>query len=180
MKIHVGSKNKTKIQAVQDALELYPKLFPKPVIVSIDVDVPEFGHPKNIKETVEGARERAKKAFTDCDYSFGLEGGLMEVPFTDSGFMETGACVIFDGKRFHLGLAPSFEWPKKVTDLILRGKADASQAFKQLGLTHYEKLGVVSGGVIGVLTEGKITRENFIKYSIIMALTRLNKPEYFK
>ncbi len=180
MHIHVGSKNPTKVQAVKDALALYPNLFPNPEIIGVEVNVALFGHPKSIKETVEGAVERAKKAFRNCEYSFGIEGGLMEVPYSETGFMEIGACAIFDGNTFHLGLGPAFEWPKKVTDLIVRGKADASQAFKHLGLTHHEKLGAVQGGIIGYLTDGRVTREDFTKYSIIMALIHLEKPEYFK
>lgn len=180
MKIHVGSKNQTKVQAVKDAVALYPKLFPNPEIIGIDVNVELFGHPKSIKETVEGAVERAKNAFSDCDYSFGIEGGLMEVPYTKTGFMETGACAIYDGKNVYLGLGPAYEWPTKVTEMILSGKADASQAFKQRGYTHHEKLGAVEGGIIGYLTDGRLTREEFTKYSIIMALIHLERPEFFE
>lgn len=48
-----------------------------------------------------------------------------------------------------------------------------------LGLTHEEKLGAVPGGIIGFLTNGRLTREDFTKYSIIMALIQLEKPEFF-
>lgn len=177
MKINVGSKNKTKIKAVEDAVKLYPNLFPQPEIVGIDINVPLFGHPKNIKETVSGAIKRAKESFTNCNYSFGLEGGLMEAPFSKTGFMEVSACVIFDGKKIHLGLSPSFEWPKEVTNLILSNKADASLALKQLGLTHHEKLGDAGGGV-GLLTDDRLTREDFIRYSIIMALIHLENRNF--
>lgn len=179
MKINVGSKNITKVTAVRDAITLYPNLFKDAEVEGVDVKVELFGHPKNLKETIEGAVERAKQAFINCNYSFGLEGGLMEVPFSKSGFMEVGACAIYDGKNFSLGLSPAFEWPKEVTKLIISGKADASQAFYQLGLTHHEKLGAVEGGIIGFLTEGKLTREDFTKYSIIMALVHLEKPELY-
>lgn len=179
MKIHVGSKNKTKVQAVHDAVKLYPALFPKPQIEGIDVVVDIFHHPKNIEETVNGAVTRAKKAFTDCDYSFGLEGGLLQVPHSKSGFMEIGVCAIYDGRTVNLGLSPAFEWPTEVTKLILTNKADASQAFKQLGLTHHEKLGAQQGGIVGFLTSGRLTRKDQTKYSIIMALIHLEKPELF-
>src|SRR4051812_7800682 len=126
MKIAVGSKNITKVTAVKDAVLLYPNLFQNPEIVGIDVTVALHGHPKNINETVEGAIERAKNAFTaDCAYSFGLEGGLIEVPFTKSGHMEVGVCAVYDGREIYLGLSPAFEWPKQVTELILEDKADA-------------------------------------------------------
>src|ERR1039458_7404969 len=94
MKINVGSKNAIKIEAVERAIALYPVLFSDPQTVGVDVNVELYGNPKNIKETMEGAVQRAKKAFIECDYSFGLEGGLIEVPFTKSGFMEVGACAV--------------------------------------------------------------------------------------
>lgn len=180
MKINVGSKNEIKISAVKDVVTLYPRLFPNPEIVGVDVKIEPFGHPKDIKATIQGAMDRAKEAFTNCDYSFGLEGGLMEVPLSKTGFMEVGACAIYDGNSFHTGLSPAFEWPEKVTELILNNKADARQAFKQLGLTHHEKLGAVEGGIIGFLTGGRVTRENFTKYSILMALIYLERPELSK
>jgi len=179
MRIHVGSKNQTKLQAVRDAVLLYPKLFVLPEISGVDVSVELFGHPKNLEETVAGAVERARSAFGNCDYSFGLEGGLMAVPYSKSGFMETGACAIYDGKQIYLGLSPAFEWPKKVTKMILDGKADASQAFKRLGFTTHEKLGAVKGGIIGVLTNERMARENFMEYSIMMAVIQIEKAEFF-
>ena len=179
MKITVGSKNQTKITAVKEALALYPKLFPNPEIFGVEINVELYGHPKNIEETVQGAIERARKAFVDCDYSFGLEGGLIEVPLSKTGYMEVGVCAIYDGKNFHLGLSPAFEWPKGVTELIVSGKADASQAFKQLGLTNDEKLGAAKGGITGFLTEGRLTREDCLRSSIIMALIHLEHPEHF-
>jgi inosine/xanthosine triphosphatase len=179
MKIHVGSQNQTKIQAVHDAVTLYPKLFPNPQITGINVRIELFGHPKNLDETIEGAIDRAKQAFSNCDYSFGIEGGLLQVPYTKMGYMETGVCAIYDGKNTYLGLGPAYEWPPKVTEKILNGEADGSQAFKQLGYTHHEKLGAVKGGITGMLTKGRLTREDFTKYSIIMSIIQLENPEYY-
>lgn len=79
-----------------------------------------------------------------------------------------------------MGLGPGYEWPSEVTKLILSGKADASLAFNQLGYTQHQKLGAVEGGIIGYLTAGKLTRENFTKFSIIMALIHLERPEFYK
>ncbi len=179
MKINLGSKNKTKIQSVVDAIALYPNLFPDAEVVGMDVVVDLFGHPKNLEETISGAIKRAKDSFVDCQYSFGLEGGLMEVPHTKSGFMEVGACAIYDGNQIVLGLSPAFEWPKGATELIREGKADGSQACKQLGITEHEKVGAVSGGISGLLTDGRLPREDFTKYSIIMALIQIEKKELY-
>ena len=179
MKITVGSKNKTKVAAVRDAVALYPNLFPKPEVIGLDVKVDLYGHPKNLDETLKGAIERARQAFVDCSYSFGLEGGLIEVPYTVSGYMEIGACAVYNGKECRLGLAPAFEWPRKVTEMILSGEADASSAFKKLGLTEHEKLGAMDGGIIGMLTNGKVSREDFSKYSILMALIQIEQARMY-
>lgn len=179
MNINVGSKNKIKITAVKEAVKLYPKLFPNPKVTGFEVNIPLFGHPLNLQETVEGAIKRAKEAFVECDYSFGIEGGLMEIPHSKTGFIEVGVCAVFDGKNLCLGLGPGYEWPKEVTKLILNKKADASLAFNQLRLTHHKKLGAIKGGIVGFLTQGRITREDFTKYSIIMALIQLEKPQMY-
>ena len=179
MKINVGTTNAVKIAAVNDAVSLYPQLFKDSEIGSVEVKVDLYGHPKNIKETIEGAIKRAKQAFVNCDYSFGLEGGLIEVPHSKSGYLEVGACAVYDGKEFYIGLSPAFEWPEQVTKMILQGEADASQALKQLGLTQHEKLGSMPGGAVGFLTDGRLKREDFTKYSIIMALVRLEKAAIY-
>lgn len=180
MKIIVGSKNEIKINAVNEVLALYPDMFPDPDIVGVDAGVELYGHPTTLKETVEGAIDRAKKVFGDCDYSFGLEGGLLEVPLTKSGYMEINICSIYNGSDIFLGLSPAFEWPEDVTKMILSGKADGSQAFKQLGLTKEDKLGAIKGGIAGILTKGRLTREELIKTSVIAALIRLENPEYYR
>ena len=179
MKIHVGSKNKTKLQSVIDTVALYPSLFPNAEIFGVDVAVEEFGHPKDLDETVSGAIARAKAAFPGSDYGFGLEGGLMLVPHSKTGYMEVNACAVYDGEKTYIGLGPAFEYPQNVLELILSGKADASQAFKLLGLTPHEKIGAVAGGISGYLTAGRLPREDFMKYSIIMALVQLEKPELY-
>lgn len=179
MKIHVGSKNITKVAAVQMAVAQYPHLFPNAEVIGVDVAVDLFGHPKSMAETVEGAIARAQRAHGDSAYSFGLEGGLIEVPGSVSGYMEVGVCAVFDGTHCKLGFAPAFEWPVKVTEMILRGEADASAAFKKLGYTEHEKLGAVEGGIIGFLTDGRMTREDFTQYSIMMAIIHLDKRDMY-
>lgn len=179
MRINVGSENQVKIAGVRDAIKLYPELFPDPEIRGVAINIETFGHPKDVGETMEGAIERAKSSFADCDYSFGLESGLIVVPHSRTGYMEVSACAIYDGKSLYMGLSPAFEWPKEVTKLVLSGQVDGSQAFKQLGLTQHDKMGAVAGGIVGFLTERKVTREDLTRLSIIMALIELEHPELY-
>lgn len=179
MKVTVGSKNEVKIQGVRDALALYPQVFKDAEVRGVDIPLEVFGHPKSMEEITDGAVNRAKQAFVDSAYSFGLESGLIKVSHSKSGYMEIQACAIFDGKDIHLGLSTGFEWPKKVTELIVSGKADGSQAFKIAGYTAHEKQGAAKGGIIGILTNGLKTREDQIKDLIIMAMIHLEHPEKY-
>lgn len=177
MKIGVGSKNKTKVNAVAELLLDYP-MFEGAEVIGVDVKVDEFGHPKSIDETVAGAIDRAKQAYEGNNFGFGIEGGLMAVPQTKSGYMEVAACAIYDGKQIHLGLSEACEWPKLAIDAILNKGLDGSQAMKAVGLSNQDKAGE-HGGLIHVLTKGRMDRIAFNKSAVKMALLHLENPELY-
>jgi len=176
MKIGVGSNNKTKINAVAELLLGYP-MFESATVVGVDVQIERFGHPKSLEETVAGAVNRAKQAYRNNDYGFGIESGLMVVPQTKSGYMEAAVCVIYDGEQIHMGISQAYEWPKKILDKILEGM-DGSQAMKAAGLTQHEKLGEHEG-FVGIFTKGRINRTEYNKAAVVMALMHLENPEHF-
>lgn len=176
MIVTVGSKNPTKITAVIN-LVVGHKLFNEAVVKGVAVKTEEFGHPKTLRDTIEGAKQRAKQAFLNCTYSFGIESGMFPSPEAKSGYFETTVCAIFDGTKFHIGLSPSFEWPEKMVKLILKGY-DGSQAFKLVGLTKHQKVGVAEGG-IHVLTHGKINRTGLNELAVMMALVHLENPDHY-
>lgn len=177
MLVLVGSTNKTKIEAVTAAFSAHDR-FRGVEVRGIAVHVPEFGHPKNLEETVQGAMARAKNAFQECDYGVGIEGGLMDVPYTKTGHMEVAACAIFDGTRYHIGLSPACEWPKAALHGILHKGLDGSQALIDAGLTDHPKLGTESG-LIAMLTDGIMNRTAYNTAAVHMALAHLLHPEYY-
>ena len=177
MKVGVGSKNKTKVDAIAQVLKNYP-MFNGAEIAGVAVNIEQFGHPKSLDETVSGAVDRAKQAYVGNDYGFGIESGLMRVPQTKTGYMEVAACAIFDGSQVHLGLSQACEWPKKVIDLILNQGMDGSQAMKAAGLTGHEKLGEHEG-LVGIMTKGRTNRTEYNKTAIVMALMHLENPEHY-
>lgn len=177
MKIGVGSKNKTKVAAVVEILKDY-SIFDGAEIEGVEVQIEQFGHPKDLEATVAGAVDRARQAQIGRDYGFGIESGLMPVPQTKSGYMEVAVCAIFDGSQVHMGLSQAFEWPKKVLDKILNENMDGSQAMKAAGLTQYEKLGEHEG-FVGIFTKGRTNRTEYNKAAIVMALMHLENPEHF-
>ncbi|MEK7601607.1 MAG: inosine/xanthosine triphosphatase [Patescibacteria group bacterium] len=177
MRIGVGSKNKTKVNAVAEILRDYP-MFAGAEVVGVDVKVEQFGHPKSLDETVSGAVDRAKQAFKNNDYGFGIESGLMKVPQTKSGYMEVAVCAIYDGEQIHMGLSQAYEWPKKVIEAIVNLGMDGSQAMKATGLTQHEKLGEHEG-FVGVFTKGRSNRTEYNKAAVVMALMHLENPEHY-
>lgn len=176
MKIGIGSKNKTKVNAVIEVLHDYP-MFSGAEIEGVDVKIEQFGHPKSLDETVSGAVDRAKQAYIGHNYGFGIESGLMAVPQTKSGYMEVAVCAIYDGKQIHMGLSQACEWLKKAIEAILNGM-DGSQAMKAVGLTEHEKLGEHEG-LVGVFTKGRTNRTEYNKTAVVMALMHLENPEHY-
>ncbi len=177
MKVGIGSKNKTKINAVTELLKDYP-MFDSAEIIPLDVKIDQFGHPKSLEEIVNGAINRAKHAYVGNDFGFGLESGLMRVPQTKSGYMEVTVCAIYDGKQIHMGLSQACEWPKKAIDAILNKGMDGSQAMKAAGFTEHEKLGEHEG-LVGIFTKGRTNRTEYNKTAIVMALMHLENPEHY-
>lgn len=173
MNIKVGSKNKVKLEAVSEILQDYPHL--KDAIVSeIEVSSNVADQPKSLEETIQGAMNRAKGAFQDCKYGFGIESGLMAVPNTKSGFMDVCVCAIFDGNEYHLGLSSAWEAPKKVMHYMFNEGMDMNEAAFKAGLTQNPKVGSAEG-LVGIMTRGRLTRKTYTKEAIRVALIHLEE-----
>lgn len=167
----VASLNPQKIKAVEQLVPEYPFLNGFEV-KGVDVATGVSEQPSSLEETVNGAINRAKAAFKDCTYSFGMESGLMAVPHTRSGIMDMCVCAIYDGKNIHIGISSAFEPTKIVADLMKERGIDMSQACVEAGLTSDPKIGA-SEGLVGILTRGRINRLAQTKQAVITALIHL-------
>lgn len=171
MRINVGSKNNIKIEAVKEVIRDYDFLS-NAEVVSINVNSKVSEQPKSIDETIRGAMNRAKNAFKDCEYSFGLEDGLMQIPNTKTNYMNICACAIYDSRNYHIGLSSAFEYPLNIIKLVFEKSLDINQAFYSAGLTKNQKVGYAEGA-IGILTHGRLLRKNYTKQAIMMALIHI-------
>ncbi len=178
MKINVASKNPVKVGAVREIIRDY-ELLRDSSVSSYVADSGMSEQPRSLAETVQGAINRAKNAFNDCDYSFGIESGFMEVPNTKTGFMNITSCAIYDGSRIHMGLSSAFECPKAVTKMIFDEDIDLDVAYHKAGLTENRDIGS-SEGVIGNLTKGRMTRKDYTKEAVRMALIHLENHKLYK
>ena len=170
MIVVVGSENKAKIQAVEEAFAQY---FEEVKVKGVAVESEVEAQPKTLDEIVKGAKNRAKKAFEKekSDFGVGIEAGIFPFPGSYSGYMDTGCCAIFDGKEFYMGCSPLFEYPKKAIEKVLEGRKEIAEVFDELfGEEEHHKEGQ---GAVGFLSRGKMPRKEFAKHAVTMALTRI-------
>lgn len=173
MKLNVGSKNPVKVQALEEIILDYPYL-KDAELTPVEAASNVSDQPKSLEETVQGAMNRAKNSFLDCQYSFGIESGLMAVPNTKSGYMDVCVCAIFDGSQYHLGLSSAWEAPKEVTDLMINDGLDMNDAAHRSGFTNNPKVGAAEG-LVGIMTKGRLTRKEYTKEAIRTALIHVDK-----
>ncbi len=177
MKIIVGSTNFVKVEVVREVISSYGFLKGAEVI-GVNVSSRVSAQPKSLEETLTGAMNRARYAFRDCDYSVGLEDGLMRVHWAKTGCMNVCVCDVFDGREHYLGLSSAFEYPLEVVRLVLKEGLDVNQAFHKIGLTDNPKIGS-DEGAIGILSRGRLMRKEYSKQAITMALVRLENKELY-
>ena len=63
--------------------------------------------------------------------------------------------------------------------MILSG-IEGSDAVRIAGLTDHVKLGNTEGGLIGLLTKGRVSRKEYTKQAIVNALIQLDNPDIYK
>lgn len=198
MYISIGTRSQPKIAAVCSAFSRYPELCFRdsdrlqfvilPAEKRGESHVPGIDpvsrisrNPLTLEETVTGAKNRAYEAFQhcmtqygSCDYGVGIEAGLFPVPGTKTGYLDTSICAIYNGSDYAIGGSPLFEYPEAVTERILNGE-EAGLISDFFGNTAKGR-----PGVIGPLTSGRVNRDEFDHYAVMMALTRIVSDQLYK
>jgi inosine/xanthosine triphosphatase len=177
MIIVVGSTNSVKVDATAELLKEYPT-FADAKIVAVSASSDVSDQPFTLEETIQGAKNRAKNAFNDCQLSIGIEGGLLQAPGTRTGYLHITACSIFDGRHHYIGISAGFEVPDQILELMHHQKLDMSQACLHSGITSNAKLGAAEG-LIGILSQGRIDRKEYTKQGLRMALVQLENSAWF-
>lgn len=178
MKIIVGSKNPNKVDAVKDVfIDRYPTESIEVKMKDVSSEIAE--QPLSLDITIAGAINRAKNSFEDgYDLSIGIEGGLIPVPQSHSGYMQCEACVLYDGTHIYLGLSGAFNIPSDIIKSILEEGMNLSDAFRHHGYTKNNYVGY-GEGAIGVLSKGMMDRKKFTEHAIYMALVHYISKEVF-
>ena len=170
----VGSKNPVKVACTDSA---FTEAFNQGFIVNgINASSQVSDQPKGDSETYLGARNRvinSKKTFPEADYWVGIEGGIDE----DERGMSAFAWIYVEDKAGKHGKAKTgtFYLPEAIINLIHAGM-ELGAADDQLFSQENSKQ---SGGSVGILTHGLITRQTYYSQSIILALIPFMNKELY-
>jgi inosine/xanthosine triphosphatase len=174
MQVTVGSQNPVKLKATRNVLE---KIYTEVTVKAVEVDSGVPDQPFGLEQTIEGAINRAKNAYTiGIDLSVGIESGLMETPHSLTGYMDLQWCAIHDGEKITLGVSAGFEYPPMVVEEVLKGKEVGEIMDRVTGVSNLgEKTGAVS-----YLTRGMLDRTGNTEQCVLMAMVpRMNERVYF-
>lgn len=170
----MGSKNPVKVNATRNVLE---RIYDDLTVSSIDVDSEVPDQPFGLDQTVNGAVNRAKNAFSDeFDLSVGIESGLIEVPKTLTGYIDIQWCAIFDGHHITIGASSGFEYPPPVIEQVLDG-VEVGDVMDQV--TGVDDLGQKKGAV-SHLSHDMLNRTQNTEECVLTAMIpRINPKIYF-
>ncbi len=173
MNVTVGSHNPVKVQATRNVLM---KVYNDLEVYSMDVNSGVPDQPIGLDQTIEGAMNRAKSAYSqDCDLGVGIESGLLKIPNTITGYMDLQWCAIFDGDEVTLGVSAGFEYPPLVVEEVLKGREVGDIMDELTGVDGLgEKMGAVS-----YLSQGMLDRMGNTEQCVLMAMIpRMNGEIY--
>ncbi len=172
MLVRIGSENPSKIRAVK---MVFSKIFNFEMEfegVAVDSAVPP--QPFN-DDTVRGAKNRARMAIGDADYSVGLEAGLFwEEEIGD--YVDRAYCAILDKfGRMTLGHSGGFLYPPEIIHMVKSGLEVGEAMEKISGIEEIKK----KMGAIGYLSKGLINRDEFNAQAVLMAMIPRIRPELY-
>jgi len=178
MKALVGSKNPTKIAAVQD---VFGRCFGAVEVIGIEVASGVRGQPVGMDETFAGAENRARHLVhlntaqgLAADYCVGIEGGVVHLH--GRWFAFGVICIADTAGRLGFGVTSHFELPGDITAGLAQG-AELGEVIDGLTGLHDTRS---AGGAIGYLSHGQLDRRGLAAQGVFMALLPfLNQPLFF-
>ena len=187
----VGTKNKCKVAAVVAVANSIPPLAGSNAQVhsyGVSSGIPD--QPLTLEVTRTGAINRARAAFLEARkaapkdssttvLAVGIESGLFYPDGETGRAFDVCVCMATtDGETFNMGLSCAFEIPAPVMVFVKEGM-DLSQACNAAGLTTDVNLGE-NGGLIGILSKGRVTRQMYTEQALQMALFFVENEELYR
>jgi inosine/xanthosine triphosphatase len=173
MRIVVGSQNPVKQNAVLQAFSQY---YDQVEIIPALVESGVKPFPMSQSETLQGAINRAQSALKmepTADFSVGIEGGLFK--FNNTTYIQAIAAVM-KGSNISVARSVGLEISQSFVDK-LDPTSDTSKdtVDKLMGRTNVFQ----NEGVMGVLTQNRLTRTQILRDAVICALPRFLLAEFY-
>jgi len=173
MKILVGSKNPTKINATKETFSLYfdEEIEVQGISVNSDVEYQPIND-----QTFDGAKNRAlalKEQNPKADFFVGIEGGMIEL--NNKPFNTNIACVIDSEGSIGFGMSPTYQLADSIAQKLKQG-TELGQIMDEI--TGEEKT-KIKGGAIDYFSQEKIDRTEMTKLALIMALVPINNKKLY-
>lgn len=179
MIVNVGSKNKAKLSAVEQALRvLFPNSSPVVKGFSVASGVPD--QPMTDEQAMLGAKNRAAAALRAggddlADFGVGLEGGVQQI---NGQWFESGWIAVMD-KHGHLGVGTSarYELSAKIMDRIFKGQELGDVIDDLSGQSDVRS----NAGAMGILTNGILNRDICYMHGLYFAFAPfISHEKYWK
>jgi inosine/xanthosine triphosphatase len=170
----VGSENPVKIGAVSQAVR---EFWPGARVVGTGVQSAVSAQPRGDRQIFLGARHRAAEALKHvaaAQYGVGLEGGVAD----DRDGMWVYAWIVVSDRRGSVGKGRTgqFLLPEGVARLIREEGLEMGDADDRFfGRSNSKQ----QEGAIGLLTDRKLTRQDFYHQAVVFALLPFIHPEYY-
>lgn len=163
------------MNAVRSAFSKYYNNFR---VYSIKANSKISNQPIGLKTILTGAINRAKyslnfiideKKIKTNIFGVGIEAGLVEIPYSRTGYMDFQFCALInEARQISLGAGIAFEYPKFIVNQILQDPE------KEIGdiigkLANNENLKNETGA-ISFLSKNTLTRKEILSKAVISAL----------
>ena len=178
--VAIGTTNACKVAAARRALAMYPEVYAGTPRTLYQYSVPSGvdDQPIGMEVTARGARNRAYEAYHHERHrasvgamharllGVGIESGLFAL---DGRYYDVCIVSAYDGTTHHYGLSCAFQIPPRILKYVTNHGKDLSQACRLSGISSDPKLGE-HGGLIGLLSSNRLTREDYTLQALETAL----------
>jgi len=174
--IAVGSTNPSKLTVAKQAFQ---KVFPENTINIVPVKAPSkvSDQPRSLKEVRTGALNRLEYVIenTPSDYCIAMEGGIIDSNKHMKQFAYIVACDPL--KRDFIARMSTIKLrvPEPIAELVRNGMEMGPAADKIFGTKNCKE----DGGMLKLITNGALSREEIYLHAAILAINQLKNPEWF-
>jgi len=173
MYVVLGSTSPVKVNATRQAFGAY---YDEVEVKALPLPSGVKAFPTSDEETLQGAMNRAEKARSlepGADFAVGIEGGLARL---EGQVLVHQIAVVIKDEIKGIGVSQGYVAP----DRLIRQLDMGSDSSRRIIDGYFGRDEILSEeGVIGVMTNGVLSRTDASRDAVVCALTRFINPGYY-